>query len=359
MEQVRGREHALVEVIEAQMLVGAVLPVVGVGVGHHDGRELQDVGEGPEGHAASHRRQDHRGLAAVGALHHLDHPAGDRQVGGGLGRVVAPLLHHPDRAPAQVVGDRCVGRLDHREALAADVLENSPVYRLDALVLHEARVERHRCLVRDDRLRFLAGEAALEAADAQGGAEHEPLEVLGRERDPELSLDRGPVERDAAHEVALRRGGRDHAVLQTLHQRGAVGRGHRGQQAHQPPGRVGDAEVARVHVAAGGLERQLERENPARAEGHGGPAAGVLRPIGHQDEVGGQQVAVPLGEGAEVLAAHLLLAVEDELDRHPGADAPGAHQLDRGEVRPDRPLVVGGAAAVELVAGQGLVGDTA
>jgi len=114
-----------------------------------------------------------------------------------------------------------------------------------------------------------------------------------------------------------------------------------------------------VHVASGGLEGQLERENPTRAEGHGRTAAGVLRPIGHQDEVGGQQIAVPLGEGAEVRAAHLLLAVEDELDGHPGADAKFAHQLDRSEVCPDRPLVVGGAAAVEPMAGQGFVGDVA
>src|SRR6267142_1591492 len=70
-----------------------------------------------------------------------------------------------------------------------------------------------------------------------------------------------------------------------------------------------------------------------------GAAIEASRPTGRQDEVGGQQIAVPLGEGAEVRAAHLLLAVEDELDGHPGADAKFAHQLDRSEVCPDRPLV--------------------
>src|SRR6266478_3754500 len=102
---------------------------------------------------------------------------------------------------------------------------------------------------------------------------------------------------------------------------------------------------------SGGSATPSSRSIAARSSG--------IRPIGHEDEVGGQQIAVPLGEGAEVRAAHLLLAVEDELDGHPGADAKFAHQLDRGEVCPDRPLVVGGATAVEPMAGEGVVGDVA
>ena len=66
---------------------------------------------------------------------------------------------------------------------------------------------------------------------------------------------------------------------------------------------------------------------------------------------------MPLGEGAEVGAAHLLLAVEDELEPYPGGDALGAHQLDRREVGPDGALVVGGAPRVQPVLGQEVIGD--
>ncbi len=44
------------------------------------------------------------------------------------------------------------------------------------------------------------------------------------------------------------------------------------------------------------------------------------------------------------------------LSRHPGGDALGAHELERGEMRPDRALVVGGAPGVEPVLGQEVVG---
>ena len=51
--------------------------------------------------------------------------------------------------------------------------------------------------------------------------------------------------------------------------------------------------------------------------------------------------------GAEVLAPHLLLAVEDELHVDAGCDGLGPHQLDRGQVGPDGALVVRRAALVE------------
>src|ERR1700737_525860 len=92
-------------------------------------------------------------------------PLGGKATAGPPPGGVSPPPATPGRAPAQVGGERGGGRFDHRETLAPDVLENSPVYFLDALVFHEARVERHRRLVRDDRLGLLTGEAALAAAD--------------------------------------------------------------------------------------------------------------------------------------------------------------------------------------------------
>ena len=65
---------------------------------------------------------------------------------------------------------------------------------------------------------------------------------------------------------------------------------------------------------------------------------------------------MPLRESAEVGAAHLLLAVEDELEPYPGGDAVGAHQLDGREVGPDGALVVGGTPRVQPVLGQKVIG---
>src|ERR1700693_4066443 len=56
-ESGRG-SHTLEEMVQAQVRVGAVLALVGVRVGHQDGRQMQDVGEGPDGHAAAHGRRD-------------------------------------------------------------------------------------------------------------------------------------------------------------------------------------------------------------------------------------------------------------------------------------------------------------
>ena len=44
------------------------------------------------------------------------------------------------------------------------------------------------------------------------------------------------------------------------------------------------------------------------------------------------------------------------LSVHPGRDARRVHELERGEVRPDRALVVGGAARVEPMLRQEVVG---
>ncbi len=239
------------------------------------------------------------------------------------------------------------------------MVEEAPVHGVDPLVLHQPRVEGHRGLVRDDGLRLLPREPAPQAANREGRAEHEALEVLLGQRHSQLPLDAGPVERDAPHQLPLGGGRRDHAILQALHERGPVRGGHGGQEPHQPPGGIRHVEVAGVHVAARRFQRQLEREDAARPEGDRGPAAGVLGAVRDHHEVGVEELLVALGEGPEVLAAHLLLAVEDELEPDPGCDAQAPHQLERGEVRPDRTLVVGGPASVEPVAGQGLIGHLA
>jgi len=70
-----------------------------------------------------------------------------------------------------------------------------------------------------------------------------------------------------------------------------------------------------------------------------------------------EQLAMALGEGTEERAADLLLAVEDELHVDGGRHAQRVHQLDRVEVGPDGPLVVGGAARVEEEPQELIVGD--
>lgn len=72
-------------------------------------------------------------------------------------------------------------------------------------------------------------EAALEAPDGEGRAEHEPPEEVARRGRAQVLRQTGGVERDVDHHPAPGRGGSDHIGLQALDQRGAVGRGHRGQ----------------------------------------------------------------------------------------------------------------------------------
>ena len=175
--------------------------------------------------------------------------------------------------------------------------------------------------------------------------------------DPELPLERRPVQRDPAEQRALGRGRRDRVRGQALDERRPVRRRHRGEQPRQDPGRVRHAEVPGVDVAAGGLELEGEREDAARAEHHRRPLAGVLRPVRDEDEVGRQEVLVRLDEIAEARAADLLLALEDELQIHPGRHAQRVHETERLEVRPDRPLVVGRPARVEPMGGERVVGD--
>ena len=103
---------------------------------------------------------------------------------------------------------------------------------------------------------------------------------------------------------------------------------------------------------------QLDLHHAARPAGDRGPPARVLGPVRHDDDVGGEQVAVRLGERAEERAADLLLAVEDELHVDRRREPERVHQLDRVQVTPDRPLVVGGAARVEQEAAQLVVADT-
>src|SRR4029450_2604509 len=65
-QQPGRRADALVEMIQPEVLVRTVLPVVGVRVGHHDRRELEEIRERPERHAAPRGRHDDRRLAGGG-----------------------------------------------------------------------------------------------------------------------------------------------------------------------------------------------------------------------------------------------------------------------------------------------------
>src|SRR5262249_62030258 len=95
---------------------------------------------------------------------------------------------------------------------------------------------------------------------------------------------------------------------------GAVGGGHAGEETSQSPVGIGHGEVAGVEIASRAFQRELEFEHAARPEGDGGAPTTVLGAVGDEHEICGEQIAVRLGEGAELRAADLLLAVEEELD---------------------------------------------
>src|SRR5262249_57635558 len=65
-----------------------------------------------------------------------------------------------------------------------------------------------------------------------------------------------------------------------------------------------------------------------------------------------EQVGMRLGERAEEGAPDLLLAVEDELEVDPGWELELVHEGERFEMRPDRTLVVRGAAREDTPAGE-------
>ena len=187
--------------------------------------------------------------------------------------------------------------------------------------------------------------------------EHDAVEVVGGEADAQLLLETWKIERQLRHHPALRRRRPHHVLLEALDERRAVGSGHGGQQAIELPRRVGHGEIARVQVAPGALDDQLDLHHAARPAGNGGAPARVLGPVGHDDDVGGEQVAVRLGERAEERAADLLLAVEDELHVDARRESRRVHQLDRVQMTPDRPLVVRGAAGVEKEAAKLVVAE--
>ena len=237
------------------------------------------------------------------------------------------------------------------------MLDDTPVHGVHPLVLHQAQVEGDRRPVRDDRVGLLPDGPGLEPPDRERRAEHQALEIVSGERDAELPLQGGPVQRDPPEQLALGGGRRSGIGAQALDERRAVRRRHRGEQPGQDPGRVRHAEVPGVDVAAGGLELEGEREDPAGAEHDRRPLAGVLRPVRDEDEVRGQEVPVRLDEAAEAGAPDLLLALEDELEVDPGRHAQRVHEVQSLQVRPDRTLVVGGATRVEPVGGQRIVRD--
>ena len=294
----------------------------------------------------------------MGALDGRDDLAADGQIERRLGRVVAALVDDADGAPAQVVGQRRVGRIDDGEALGADVVDHPRVDLVPSLVLHHPDVDGHGGPVGNDGIGLGADEPARQPADGERRVEHDAVEVVVGQAHAQLLREARQIERQLRHHPALRRRRPHHVLLEALDERRAVGSGHGRQQAIELPRRVGHGEVARVQVAPGALDDQLDLHHAARPAGNGGAAARVLGPVRHDDDVGGEQVAMRLGERAEERAADLLLAVEDELHVDARREPHRVHQLDRVQVTPDRPLVVRGAASVEEEAAQLVVADT-
>ena len=117
------------------------------------------------------------------------------------------------------------------------------------------------------------------------------------------------------------------------------------------------AEQAGVHGMVQGAHLDDHVDEAAQAGGQRRGAHRPVRGVGDDDEVRRERLAMRLDEGAEGRRARLLLALDE--DGH--ADAVGrellADQPQRGHVRHDAGLVVGGSPAVEAsVALDGLEG---
>ena len=91
---------------------------------------------------------------------------------------------------------------------------------------------------------------------------------------------------------------------------------HLRQHLREHERRVGDgaAERARVQVALGAAQVDLEVRQAAQAVADGRDAAIEHRRVGDDDHVGGELVLVGADELVEVHAADFLFALDEELD---------------------------------------------
>ena len=131
-----------------------------------------------------------------------------------------------------------------------------------------------------------------------------------------------------------------HAPLVVLHRGEELGQGHR-----RVRGPV--AVVARMQVAGRAVDGDGDAGAATHAEVHRRPTARVPRPVERDRQVGLERLRPGLGEAAEVGRAGLLLAVEHDPDVPGRAAAAGLQRVDGVQQGDDRPLVVGGRAAVE------------
>ena len=120
----------------------------------------------------------------------------------------------------------------------------------------------------------------------------------------------------------------------------------RGEQAHESGHGVGRgaAEHARVHGVVEGLHPDDDADAAAQGRREGRRADVPVAGVGDDDGVGGEAVAVLLEDRAERGRARLLLALDEDRDADRQVAGVGA---ERGDVRHDAGLVVGGTAAVE------------
>ena len=123
----------------------------------------------------------------------------------------------------------------------------------------------------------------------------------------------------------------------------------RGQDLDQRGQRVGRraAEHPGVHLGGERLHPHHDVDHPAQAHGHRRVADGRVAGVADQDRVGAQQVGVAGHELLEPAGAHLLGALDDELevDRDVVTERP-----QRGQVHDDVALAVRRSAAVPAAA---------
>ncbi len=219
-------------------------------------------------------------------------------------------------------------------------------------------------LGRGDRLVARADEARPEALDVQGRREGHRPEGLATLAPADECADAGLVpdvvedrQRRRVDDRELLGRRRSEAGVETLDRRGPIGVPERRERLDQPDRGVRQEDGhARVGVVGDRPTDELQDDDPATAAGDERPAAHVEPATFDQRRIGAAQLGSAVEVGVEVLAAVLLLALDEEPDAA-GELADRVEPRFHGpQPRQELALVVGRAAGVQpAVADLGLV----
>src|SRR5579884_330205 len=241
---------------------------------------------------------------------------------------------------------------DDGVALRADVIDHAAGGHFGRDALDQPDVDARGGGGGDDVARARAGARARHAA-------HVERRVV-QQLDQAAAAAFRAAERELAAEVGVyRRGFGDgalfglaqglDAVVEVRDGSAAVVIPHAGEQAGEHERGVGRpvAVVAAVQLVAGAVDREIERDNTARAEDDLGAAALVHRTVADQPDVAGQQVLVRGNDLGQVRRAGLLFTLEEEFQIRARRDVGGVEDVERGGDGDNGRFVVGGGAGVE------------